>query len=199
MKYYAGDCATSTPAGSGLVERRLQRQRRRPRGRDRGRRQRPDAAQRLEQLGLRRRRRVGRRRPVPARGGEQLRARGRGRDDLLLLDRRLRARTSRAIRPTAPYVVSVGGTSTYSTSNPGDVEHAHDVERRRQLVLERHRPAVVADRPRRHGERAVPGPRDPGRVGRRRPEHRDPLRRQHEPRPAAPRAARSAARASRRR
>ena len=36
----------------------------------------------------------------------------------------------------SPYVVSVGGTSTWSTSNTGDVEHEHDLERRRQLVLD---------------------------------------------------------------
>ena len=55
----------------------------------------------------------------------------------------------------SPYVVSVGGTSTYSTSNPGDVEHDDDVERRRQLVLERRsrarpgRPAPASRRTRR--------------------------------------------------
>ncbi len=56
------------------------------------------------------------------------------------------ARTSPATRRDSPYVVAVGGTSTYSTSDSGHVEHEHDVERRRQLVLEHHRPAVVADR-----------------------------------------------------
>ena len=59
----------------------------------------------------------------------------------------------------SPHVVAVGGTSTYSTSDPAHVEHVDDVERRRQLVLERHRPAGVADRRRRRGQRAVPGPR----------------------------------------
>ena len=97
----------------------------------------------------------------------------------------------------SPYVVAVGGTSTYSTTHPGDVEHVHDVERRRQLVLEHRRPPGLADRRRRHGQRAVPGPRHPGRLGDRRPEHGRPLHREHATQRAAPRPARSAARASR--
>ncbi len=52
--------------------------------------------------------------------------------------------------------------------------------RRRQLVLEHHRAPVVAERRRRRGERAVPRPRHPGHLGRRRHELVRPVRLQHE-------------------
>ena len=118
---------------------------------------------------------------------------------LLLLDRRLGhvpvrlpvRQPARRRRRRHEHVLDERTPATWSTS--------HDVERRRQLVLERLRPAVVADRRRRRGQRAVPGPR------RSRTSRRSPTRtpasassRRRTP-PAARRPARSAARASRRR
>ena len=51
----------------------------------------------------------------------------------------------------SPYVVAVGGTSTYSTSTPATWSTTTDVERRRQLVLEHHRA----------GRRGRPAPASP--------------------------------------
>ena len=79
--------------------------------------------------------------------------------DLLLLDRRLGHATSPAIRPTARTSSPSAARARTRRSNPATWSTSTDVERRRQLVLERHRPAAVADGRRRHGQRAVPGPR----------------------------------------
>ena len=90
MKYYAVGVRPRPAAGLGPRQRRLQRHRRRHGRGDGGRRQRPDAAQRLEQLGLRRRGRVGHGRPVHDRHEQHPRARRGGGHELLLLDRRRR-------------------------------------------------------------------------------------------------------------
>ena len=128
-------------AGLRPHERRLQRQRRRHARGDRGRRERPDAAQRLEQLGLRRRGRVGRRRPVPGRDREHPRARRGGRDDASTSRPATRARTSPATRPTARTSSPSAARAPTRRATPATWSTSHDVERRRQLVLERHRPA----------------------------------------------------------
>ena len=102
----------------------LQRQRRRSRRRDRGRGERPDAALGLQQLGLRRRRRVRGARTRSCSPRRTPSDRGSGRHDVLLLDRATTAPTSRAYPADSPYVVAVGGTSLFSTqsltsSSPG--------------------------------------------------------------------------------
>ena len=118
---------------------------------------------------------MGRRRSVPARRREQPRARGGGRHDLLLLDRRLRhlpvrlpvRQPVRRRRRRHEHVLDERPRprcSTTTTWSGGGSWCSNIVAR-----------PVVADRRRRDGQRAVPGPRDPGRLGGRRPEHRRPL------------------------
>ena len=80
----------------------------------------------------------------------------------------------------SPYVVGVGGTTLFSTIVALDAEHRGRVGGRRQLVLEHRRPSLVAERPRRGGQRRVPGPLHPRHLRGRRHELVRPLRGQHE-------------------
>ena len=87
---------------------------------DGGRRERPDAAQRLEQLGVTAARPSGALAdPFAGRDEEHPRARRRGRARRFYFSTGDSGTYESGYPSDSPYVVSVGGTSTYSTSEPG--------------------------------------------------------------------------------